>query len=272
MTRPPLARCSVQRVTHSALYRLLMVLLMLSGLLAALQLGQRMLWLLRDFTPLGLWQEAVFMALQEGYIALMASLTLAEGLFAAGMLTGRAGHLMMYHLLRLRVHLTDLGLLLCLACGALLTWLCVRYRVSVTVLGAADGVMLVLLLVRFFRRRLYANLSRILADINKSRQRSSFVLGGGVQCFLKLQCLVLCVAAAVPAALVLLQGAIAAWLLNFLQPVLGAALTGQLRDMLNGGFTGAVSMYGVEILVSLLKAAELLVLAGVYGIYEKAHE
>lgn len=272
MARPALARCSVQRVTHSALYRLLMVLLMLSGLLAALQLGQRMLWLLRDFQPLGLWQEALFLAVREGYLALMAALTLAEGLFAAGMLADRAGHRMMYRLLRLRTRLTDAGLVLCLACGALLTWLCVRYRVSITVLGTVDAVMLVLLLVQLFRRRLYANLARMLADISKSRQRGSFVLGGGVQCLLRLQCLVLCAAAAIPVALVMLQGAAVAWLLNFLQPLLGATLTDQLRGMLNSGVTGAFSMYGVEVLASLLRMGALLAVAGVYGIYERAHE
>ena len=56
--------CSVQRVTRSALFRLLMVLLILSGGLSAVRLGQRLLWLLTDFQPLGLWQEAVFLMIQ----------------------------------------------------------------------------------------------------------------------------------------------------------------------------------------------------------------
>ena len=264
--------CSVQRVTCSALFRLLMVLLILSGGLSALRLGQRLLWLLTDFQPLGLWQEAVFLMLQEGGLALEGTLTMLTALGAVAMLTGRGGGRLLYRLERFRGWVALVGLLLCLGVTGALLWVCVRYRMSVTVLGIVGGAGLALTLVQGFRRSLHRNVGRILADVNMSVRRGSFVLGGGVQCCLRTQCFVLLLAAAVPAVLVMLQGAVVLWLTGFLQPVLGSDVTARLRDALTGSPTGVFSMYGVELLQSLLRMAELAVLGGLYGVYERAHD
>ena len=54
--------------------------------------------------------------------------------------------------------------------------------------------------------------------------------------------------------------------------MLGSEVTARLRDALTGSPTGVFSMYGVELLQSLLRMVELAVLGGLYGVYERAHD
>lgn len=273
MNHPPMQMpCHVEQFTHSFRFRLLMGLLLLSGILSGLRLCQRLMWLLLDFQPLGTWVEASFLFFREGAVFLSQTLVMLTAFAALKLLVGRGGGRLLYRVEHLRATLSLWKAVLYLAVTGVLIWLCVRYRMSITTLGVLGAVGAVFLLVQLFARCFHRNVSRILADVNMSNRRGSFLLGGGVQCLLQLQSMVLLVASALPVVFVMMQGAVVMWLVNFLSPILGASLTDQMRSALLGGGTSVFSMYGVELLQSLLQMAELALVITLYGVYEQAHE
>ncbi len=271
---PALPPCSVRRVTRAPAFAGLAALMTISGVLALVRIAQRLKWLLFDFQPLGTWQEALFLLLQEGGILLgnlvvMFSAGGAVRLFASQQ---PGGGRLLYRVERIRASLSLLGLLLVTAVTVLLVWAAAHYRTPVTVIGIVSAVGIAVVFVLGVSCRFHTNVARMLADVNASFRQGSFHMGGGVDCFLKWQCIVLMIALAVPTVLVLVEGAGVMWLIGLIEPLVGRSLVEELQRAFTGGFTSVSTMYGMECLQYLLQIAQLALVWVLYGTYRRAHD
>ncbi len=271
---PALPPCSVRRVTRTPAFAGLAALMTISGALALVRVAQRLKWLLFDFQPLGTWQEALFLLLQEGSILLGNLLVMLSAWGAVRLFASQrpGGGRLLYRVERIRASLSLLGLLLVTAVTVLLVWAAAHYRTPATVIGIVSAVGIVAVFVLGVACRFHTNAARVLADVNASFRQGSFQMGGGVDCFLKWQCIVLMVALAVPTVLVLVEGAGVMWLIRLIEPLVGSRLAEDLQRSFTGSFTSVSTMYGMECLQYLLQIAQLALVWVLYGIYHRAHD
>lgn len=204
--RRSLPPCHVQHVTRSRLLSLLTLLLTLRGLISLFRIIQRGWWLLFDFKPLGLWQEAVMMAVVEGcvLVSCLISISMAIAVLRLRMRQSSGGGRMLYRLQRFcSVIYTLAALLLLLLTGGFI-FLAVHYRWPVLLLGWGSVIGTALFIICWVSRMFHKNAARCLADVNRSIRTGYFQRGGGVSCFLQTQGWLLAMFQLIPMAMVIL--------------------------------------------------------------------
>lgn len=264
----------VSSVTHTARYGCLAMVLAGLGTLSVIRALQRLQWLMVEFRPAGLPFERPLMALTEGSAFLSAALGVLLALSAVLLpIAARRGAGLMR--MTLSVHsalslLAALGLACVTAGGA---WVCVHYRLSVTLLGYTVVLGVLIVIAMLIRWRYFHNASRVAGDIAATiRRGGSFAQGRGVRCHIQTQAMLLAMITLIPVAVVLLGGAALAWGINqMLRPVIGAVAADELLRLLSHSATSPMAMYAVECAEGALRSLALLLTIPVYRAYMRAH-
>lgn len=268
-----LPMCSVRYATACGWMTALTLALIALSTTSALRLGQRALWLFRDFRPSGDWREGVFLLLHEGWLAASALLRVLLGIGALGLRLQRksAGRLL-YRVESWESRLNGLLALLLAALAGGLIALAVRYRLSITVIGVLSLVGLASVIGLLVARQFHKNMAKVLADVNHSLPRGQFQRGGGVRRHVQSQASLLTLISLVPTLVVVLEGAAGLWLFQTIAQLFGAAAAGEVKRLLWGGATSVVAMYGVEAAQQVLTAAAYALSVPLYGRYMRAHD
>lgn len=264
----------VSSVTHTARYGCLALALAGLGALSVIRALQRLQWLMVEFRPAGLPFERPLMALTEGSAFLSAALGVLLALSAVLLpIAARRGAGLMR--MTLSVHsalslLAALGLA-CVTVGG--AWVCVHYRLSVTLLGYTVVLGVLIVIAMLIRWRYFHNASRVAGDIAATLRRGGgFAQGRGVRCRIQTQAILLAMITLIPVAVVLLGGAALAWGINqLLRPVIGAVAADELLRLLSHSATSPMAMYAVECAEGALRSLALLLTIPVYRAYMRAH-
>ena len=248
----------------------------LSVLIAAVMLfrvGQRVLWLLRDFKPNGTVWEAVLLAIHESYILVSAVIAVLLAWFILRLLLGHdpgACH-------RLRALERILGWLqlllavLSLGLTGTLVYFSLHYRLSVQVIGWIGVLGAFVTIVFLVGWRFHRNIVRVLTETAILLRRGSFPYDEGIKSLLPLQCMVLTAVQLIPLVCALLQASLvnaAARLVTETIPILPRSA---LTSLLGTGLTGIGSMYAVETIQGVLQAGVYVLCIPVYHLYRGAH-
>lgn len=225
------------------------------------------MWLTTEFRPLRLAYEREFMIAYEGlaFIHMMAVTFTAIALicFAArrSLLTG----MRLRRMLNIRRILCHFAAWISVAVAGGICFLCVHYRLTVTVLGLVGLIGAGLFVLFMFKARFFHNCDRMITDLRIAIARNNMYRGSGLYCAFFLQVMVVFLFQLVPVAMVLLEARI----LDAVATALPLVTKDTLRQLMGTGMTGAGQMYLVDGLRSVLGGFACLMSYGLYLQYKK---
>ena len=149
----------------SPLWILTAVLLTLQAGTAIYRVVQRGVWLFTEFKPLNIAYEKAFMACYEGLVLCHMLLVLFTGItvlcFVIRKSHGNAHRLR--RMLKVRRVMCHVAAWLCVVAAAGIEFLCVHYRLTVTVLGVVGIAGAALFVLYMFKARYFRSCSRLMS-------------------------------------------------------------------------------------------------------------
>lgn len=248
----------------------------LLGGVSGYRLYQQVLWL-KGFVPLGFpYEVEIMIALQT---CVLASLTISVlfGLLSLAALIhpGKPVLRSMAVIERFRGFVRFGLSLLLIAVFGILIYLTAYYRLSITVLGIEILLGVVFTFAALTSWRFHLNSSRILRTLVRARREGKCRHTLERRCCYRFQSLTGLIVAAVPAAMVLIGMvglmAVVSWLDAQLTQIGLPVITPWVNLLLREN-TGAVAMYGVDLVSQILICLSYLMCMLGYGVYLKAFD